>query len=253
MENWICGVHAVQEALVAGKQPIARIHVARESRLARLQPLLELARNRGVPVRKEDRAVLDRMAHGAVHQGVVAVVGDFSYAPFEKLFETERPCVVVLDGVEDPHNLGAVIRTAEACGAAGIVVPERHSAPLNAAVAKSSAGALAYVPVVRVGNLVSAFEDLKERGLWIVGLDANATKAWTEFDYTIPCAIVLGGEHRGLRRLVSERCDQLVRLPMHGKIASLNVSVAAGIVLYEVVRQRSRPSLPAQDLQKPQR
>jgi len=253
MENWICGVHAVQEALAAGKQPFERIYVARDARVGRLQPILELARKRGIPVRKEERGVLDRMAHGAVHQGVVAVVGGFAYAPFDKLFETERPCVVVLDGVEDPHNLGAVIRTAEACGAAGVVVPERNSAPLNAAVAKASAGALAHVPVVRVGNLVSAFEDFKERGLWIVGLDAGATKAWTDFDYTSPCAIVLGGEHRGLRRLVAERCDELVRLPMRGKIASLNVSVAAGVVLYEVVRQRSHASLSTQQLQKPQR
>jgi 23S rRNA (guanosine2251-2'-O)-methyltransferase len=238
MDNWICGVHAVQEA-IAGKQPVERIHIAREARMGRLQEILNLARERGIPVRKEDRAVLDRIAQGAVHQGVIAVVAEFAYAPFEKLFKSDRPCIVVLDGVEDPHNLGAVIRTAEACGASGVVVPERHSAPLTAAVAKASAGALAHVPVVRVRNLVSTFEDLKKRGLWIVGLDAAASKLWTDFDYTSPCAIVLGGEHRGLRRLVAERCDELVGLPMRGKIESLNVSVAAGIVLYEVVRQRS--------------
>ena len=144
----------------------------------------------------------------------------------------------MLDGVEDPHNLGAVIRTAEACGASGIVVPERHSAPLNATVVKASAGASAYVPIVRAKNLVSAIEEMKKRGLWVVGVDPTGTQDWTAFDYSSPVALVLGGEHRGLRRLVREHCDALVRLPMSGKIGSLNISVAAGIVLYEVVRQR---------------
>ena len=238
MENCICGVHAVYEALAAGKQPIERIHVAREVRSARLKEIIDLARKRDVPVRKDDRAVLDRLAQGTPHQGILAVIGEFAYAPFERLFESQRSCVVVLDGVEDPHNLGAVIRTAEACGVSGVVVPERHSAPLSAAVAKASAGALAHVPVVRVPNLVSALDELKEKGLWIVGLDAADGGLWTDFDYTVPVAVVLGGEHRGLRRLVRQHCDAIVRLPMLGKVAALNVSVAAGIVLYEVIRQR---------------
>jgi 23S rRNA (guanosine2251-2'-O)-methyltransferase len=191
-----------------------------------------------VPVRKDDRLVLDKLARGMVHQGIVAIIGGFSYAEFDKLLESERPCVVVLDGVEDPHNLGAVIRTAEATGASGVLVPERHSAPLSATVAKASAGALSHLPIVRTTNLVSAFAELKERGLWIVGVDASGPQLWTEFDYSVPIAIVLGGEHRGLRRLVRERCDAVVRLPMRGEVASLNVSVAAGIVLYEVIRQR---------------
>jgi len=241
MDNWVCGVHAVFEALSSGRQSIERIHVAREIRSAKLNEILERARERGVPVRKDDRAVLDRLAHGAVHQGILAIIGEFVYAPFEKLFEPERPCVVVLDGVEDPHNLGAVIRTAEACGVSGVIVPERHCAPLNATVAKASAGALAHQPVVRVPNLVSALDKLKEKGLWIVGLDAAAGRLWTDFDYTVPIALVLGGEHRGLRRLVREHCDAVVRLPMQGRVAALNVSVASGIVLYEVIRQRSKP------------
>jgi 23S rRNA (guanosine2251-2'-O)-methyltransferase len=169
----------------------------------------------------------------------VAITCEVKYAPFELLFKAEKPLIVVLDGVEDPHNFGAVIRTSEACGASGIVVPERHSAPLNATVFKASAGASAHLPVSRVTNLVNAIEDMKKQGLWVVGVDPKAKKLWTEYDYTGPVAVVLGGEHRGLRRLVREHCDILVQLPMLGKIESLNISVAAAVVLYEVVRQRT--------------
>jgi 23S rRNA (guanosine2251-2'-O)-methyltransferase len=233
----ICGVHAVQEALAAGR-PVERIHILRGAHPARLKPILDLAREHGVPVRKEDHAVLEKLAGGVAHQGVVAIVGEASYAPLEKVFETQVPCVVVLDGVEDPHNLGAVIRTAEASGVAGVIVPERHSAPLSAIVAKASAGALAYVPVIRVRNIAATLQELKEGGLWIVGVDEEGDKLWTDFDYTGPVALVFGGEHRGVRRLVREHCDVVVRLPMLGKISTLNVSVSAGIVLYEMVRQR---------------
>jgi 23S rRNA (guanosine2251-2'-O)-methyltransferase len=238
MDNRICGVHAVYEALASRRQPIERIHIAREVHSGKVKELLDLARQRGVPVRKEERTVLDRMAHGEVHQGIIAISAEVSYADFEVLFTAEKPLVVVLDGIEDPHNLGAVIRTAEACKASGVVVPERHSAPLSATVVKASAGASAHLPVVRVKNLVSAINELKERGLWIVGVDPAGIQDWTSFDYRVPVAMVLGGEHRGLRRLVREHCDALVRLPMLGKIASLNISVAAGVVLYEIVRQR---------------
>jgi 23S rRNA (guanosine2251-2'-O)-methyltransferase len=236
--NRICGVHAVYEALASRSTPIERIHISREAHSARLKEILDLAHERDVPVRKEERSVLDRMAEGAVHQGIIAVTAALSYADFEVLFKTEKPVVVVLDGVEDPHNLGAVIRTAEACNASGIVVPERHSAPLSATVVKASAGASAYIPIVRVKNLVTAIDELKERGLWVVGVDMAGTQDWTAFDYTGPVALILGGEHKGLRRLVREHCDVLVRLPMLGRIASLNISVAAAVVLYEVVRQR---------------
>jgi 23S rRNA (guanosine2251-2'-O)-methyltransferase len=217
---------------------IERIHVAREAHSGRLKEILQLARERDIPIRKEEPSVLDRLANGTLHQGIIAITAALSYADFDSLFKRDRPLVVVLDGVEDPHNLGAVIRTADACNASGVLVPDRHSAPLSTAVVKASSGASAYVPVVRAKNLVSAIDELKDRGLWIVGVDAAATREWTEFDYTGPTAVVLGGEHRGLRRLVREHCDALVRLPMLGNIASLNVSVAAGVVLYEVVRQR---------------
>jgi 23S rRNA (guanosine2251-2'-O)-methyltransferase len=238
MENRICGVHAVFEALASQRFPIERIHIAREAHSAKLKEILELARKRGVPVRKEERPILDRLAEGAVHQGIIAISGALAYADFEVLFKSDKPLVVVLDGVEDPHNLGAVMRTAEACGASGIIVPERHSAPLTATVIKASAGASAYVAIVRVKNLVNAIDKLKERGLWVIGVDPAGTQNWTAYDYKSPVALVLGGEHRGLRRLVREHCDALVRLPMLGKIASLNISVAAAVVLYEVVRQR---------------
>jgi 23S rRNA (guanosine2251-2'-O)-methyltransferase len=228
----------VYEALVSQRLPIERIHIARETHSPKLKEILDLARERGVSIRKEERHLLDRLAEGTVHQGIIAITGALPYADFDVLFKSSKPLVVVLDGVEDPHNLGAVIRTAEACGASGIVVPERHSAPLNATVVKASAGASAYVPIVRAKNLVSAIEEMKKRGLWVVGVDPTGTRDWTAFDYSSPVALVLGGEHRGLRRLVREHCDALVRLPMTGKIGSLNISVAAGIVLYEVVRQR---------------
>ncbi len=239
-EELIRGVHAVYEALASNKQLIERIHVSRAAHSGKLKEIVSIARERGVPVRIEDRTALDRMACGEIHQGVIAVAGGIEYASFETLFKTDRPLVVVLDGVEDPHNLGAVIRTAEACGVSGIVVPERHSAPLTASVIRASAGASAYVPVVRVKNLVAAIDELKERKLWVIGVDAAGTLDWTDYDYKGPVALVFGGEHDGLRRLVREHCDVLVRLPMLGRIASLNIAVAAGVILYEVVRQRSR-------------
>jgi 23S rRNA (guanosine2251-2'-O)-methyltransferase len=240
MAEHIFGVHAVYEALTSENQPVERIHIAREAHSGKIREILDLARKRGVPVRKEERVVLDRMARGEVHQGIIAISGEVGYADFEILFKNDKPLIVALDGVEDPHNLGAVIRTAEACGVSGIVVPDRHSAPLSATVVKVSAGASSHLPVVRVKNLVNALDDMKERGVWVVGVDTAGTQDWTDFNYKGPIALVLGGEHRGLRRLVREHCDALVRLPMFGKIASLNISVAAGVVLYEVVRQRRR-------------
>jgi 23S rRNA (guanosine2251-2'-O)-methyltransferase len=237
--NQLFGVHSIFEALTAGNPPIERIYVGRETRSPKLQEVIDLANQRRVPVRREDRLVLERMAPGVSHQGIIALCGEFRYSPEEVLFQTVHPFIVALDGVEDPHNLGAVIRTAEAGKVSGIVVPERHSAPLSDTVAKASAGALAHVPVVRVGNLVSFLDQIKKKGVWVVGVDASGEKLWTEFDYTGPIALVFGGEHRGLRRLVREHCDAVVRLPMLGKVESLNISVTAGVVLYEVVRQRT--------------
>ena len=227
------------ETLTAGTNPIERIHIARDGHSGKLREIIELAHRQNIPIRREERSVMDRLAQGMVHQGVIAVAGEAKYAAFDDLFKSEKPVIVVLDGVEDPHNLGAVIRTAEACGVSGIVVPQRHSAPLSATVVKASAGASAYVPVARVVNLVKSIDDMKQRGFWVVGVDPGAKQPWTRYDYRSSVALVLGGEHRGLRRLVREHCDVLVRIPMLGKIESLNISVAAAVVLYEVVRQRS--------------
>jgi 23S rRNA (guanosine2251-2'-O)-methyltransferase len=235
----IYGVHAVLEALRSDRMPIERIHVGRGVTSPTLRDLLELARAKKIPIRQEERATIEHLAPGARHQGVIAVVGAFAYAPLKALLDRDPPLIVILDGVEDPHNLGAVIRTAEAAGASGILVPERHTAPLGPAAFKTAAGALAHLPVARVTNLVRAIEELKGQGLWIVGVEPEGDRLWTEFDYTGPVAITLGGEHKGIRRLVREHCDALVRLPMLGKIESLNISVAAGVVLYEAVRQRS--------------
>jgi 23S rRNA (guanosine2251-2'-O)-methyltransferase len=183
MHDRIYGVHAVFEALASQRLPIERIHIAREVRSAKLKEILDLAHERGVPVRKEEHSVLDRIAGGAVHQGIVAISAALSYADFEAPFKGDGlPLIVLLDGVEDPHNFGAVIRTAEACGVSGVVVPERHSAPLSATVAKASAGAAAHVPIVRVRNLVNAIDEMKTRGVWIVCVDPLGSRDWTGFD-----------------------------------------------------------------------
>jgi len=243
LDHLIVGVHPVYEALVRGDRPIERIHIRRGSVPEKVRRILGLAAERGIPVRREGRDLLDRQAGGRLHQGVVAVAGSIGAVGFESLLAGECPLVVVLDGVQDPQNLGAVIRTAETAGATGVVVTERRSAPLSAAVSRASAGAVEHVPLARVGNLVSALKIMKSTGIWVVGVDPAGEALWTDFDYRLPVALVLGGEHRGIRRLVREACDIVVRVPMGGRIESLNVSVAAGIVLFEAVRQR-RTSLP---------
>jgi 23S rRNA (guanosine2251-2'-O)-methyltransferase len=185
---------------------------------------------------------LDRLAGGRPHQGVIALAAGLGYVSLESIIaranEAWPPLVVVLDQVQDPHNLGAVVRTAETAGAHGLVVAARRTAPLSGAVARASAGAVEHLPIARVSNLVNAIKVLKKNQIWVIGVEPEGEIPWTGFDYTLPVALVLGGEHQGIRRLVSEHCDVRVRLPVRGRVASLNVSVAAGIVLYEVVRQR---------------
>ena len=239
MDEEIIGIHPVYEALQSGSRSIDRIYVARESRGRKLHRISELARRRGIPVRREPRSTLDRLVPGGQpHQGVVAIAGVVAYRSLEELIEVSDGPLVILDEVQDPQNLGAVIRTAEAAGASGLVLSDRRTAPLSRAVARASAGAVDHLPIARVRNLVSAIKDVKEHGIWVVGVDPGAETTWTEFDFTVPVALVLGAEHRGIRRLVRETCDTLIRFPMLGHIGSLNLSVAAGLVLYEVVRQR---------------
>jgi len=243
--NLICGINPVLEALAAGTRHFDRLLVVKGIRNRRVTEAITRASQMGVPLRFEARETLDRMSGGVAHQGVIAVVSPKPVISLERLMAEARPpaLVVVLDGVEDPRNLGAVLRSVECSGADGVVLPERHSAGLSESVARSSAGALEYVKIARVGNVAQAIEELKAKGLWVVGFDAEGTERWDAVDLKQPTALVLGGEGRGIRRLVRERCDHLVSLPLFGHVTSLNVSVVAGIALYEVVRQRgSAPS-----------
>lgn len=229
----LAGLHPVREALRAGR-PLDRVLIAKGGG-ARLQEIVELCRERGVPVRFEPRAALDRLG-GDRHQGVVAVGAAHRYAGLDEILAASR-MIVVLDGVEDPHNLGAILRTAHAAGAGGALLPERRSAGLNETVDKAAAGALAHVPVARVVNLNRALEKLKRRGWWIYGFDERGDHDYDRVDYGAPSALVFGGEGRGLREQVRRHCDLLVRIPVAGKIASLNVSVAAGVALFEWKRR----------------
>ena len=206
---------------------------------------MQLARKQGIPVRFEDRGQLDRLANSKDHQGVVALAAARAAVTLEDILKQanasqgQTGLLVLLDGVEDPHNLGAIIRTALAAGAHGVVIPERRAAGLTDTVARASAGALAHLPIAKVTNLVRAMEELKEAGYWLVGLDEDGDKDYTEADYTSPIGIVLGGEGKGLHELTRKRCDFVVSLPTTGPVKSLNVSVAAGVVLFEARRQRN--------------
>lgn len=240
----LTGIHAVREALEASR-PLDSVVVAKGTHGNRIEELVRLARKEGVPVRFEERVQVDRAAGTREHQGVVAFVSSSPSANFYDLLkphaESDAPgLIVLLDGVEDPQNLGAIVRTSLAAGAQGIVIPERRAAGLTEAVARASAGALAHLPVARVTNLARAMEEIKEAGYWLVGLDERAEQRHTAVDFTGPVGIVLGGEGKGLHALVRERCDFLVSIPTTGPVRALNVSVAAGVVLFEVVRQRSQ-------------
>lgn len=240
----LSGFHAIEEALKSGR-PIERVLVARGRRGRRLEELIAACRGRSVPVRFETREQLDRLAADERHQGVVALVAAQGYVMLEELLEKvkgrgEAGLLVALDGIEDPRNLGAIIRTAHCAGAHGVILPERRAAHLTEAVARASAGATEHLAVARVTNLARALEELKAAGFWIVGLEERAPTRFDGVDYRPACAVVLGSEGKGLHELVRKKCDFLVSIPTFGKITSLNVSVAAGIVLYEVVRQRAK-------------
>jgi len=236
----IFGIHSVSEALKARGRAFEWVGVAKDRRDLRLQKLVQECRSQGVRVRFLPRMELDRMAQTASHQGVVGVASSKAYEDLEDVLQAKRrehSLVVVLDGVEDPHNLGAILRTAEAAGANGVVIPERRAAGITPVVAKSSAGASEHLPVARVTNVSRTLEELKSKGLWIVGLDERGKQNYDQVDYNMDCAVVLGAEGKGLHDLVARKCDFLVSIPMLGQVPSLNVSVAAGVVLYEIVRQ----------------
>jgi 23S rRNA (guanosine2251-2'-O)-methyltransferase len=237
----IYGVLPVLEALRAGARLIDRIVIADGARDSRLRDVIEAARRAGVQIRREPRVSLDRLTNNANHQGVLAVTSAATYAQAEDLIDGISPetVFILLDGVEDPHNLGAIIRTAECGGASAVIVPERRAAHLTDAVAKTSAGAIEHLPVARVTNLASFIEQLKKHNVWVVGVEGSGVMKYTEFNYSGATALVFGGEGGGLHRLVRERCDAVVSIPMHGKVTSLNVSVAVGVVLFEAFRQRN--------------
>jgi len=233
----LSGIHPIVEALKA-KRPLERVLVAQGAGGPRMQEVIDLARRSSIPVRFEPRSALDRLAGTSAHQGVVAMGAARHYADLEHAAAGEL--IVVLDGVEDPHNLGAIIRTAHAAGASSIIIPERRAAGVTDVVAKAAAGALEHLPIARVTNINRALEDLKERGFWIYGLDERGEDDYAAVDYGSPTAFVLVGEGNGLHEQVRKHCDMLVRIPMAGKISSLNVSVAAGVVLFEWKRRRSK-------------
>jgi 23S rRNA (guanosine2251-2'-O)-methyltransferase len=229
----------VREALRAAR-PLDRVLIARGAGGPRVQEIIDLARERSVSVRFEPREALDRASNSAAHQGVLAFGAAQRYGELDEVLSGAGvQLLALLDGVEDPHNLGAIVRTAHAAGASAVIIPERRAAGLTEVVAKAAAGALEHLPVVRIGNVSQTLEMLKKRGFWIYGLDQRGSQLYSETDYARPTVLVLGGEGQGLHELVKKHCDLLVRIPMAGAISSLNVSVAAGIVLFEWRRRRS--------------
>jgi 23S rRNA (guanosine2251-2'-O)-methyltransferase len=246
-QELLYGVNPVLEALRAGERIPAEILLAEGVRDERLRELIELARIKNVAIKRVPRTNIDRAVGNSHHQGVMARVEAARYADADDLVSEiadrigsdPEPLMVLLDGIEDPRNFGAILRTAECTGVDAVFVPERRAAGLTEAVAKAAAGAVEHVPVARVTNLSRLIEQLKERNVWVVGTAEDASMNYTEWDWTRPSALVLGGEGAGLHRLVREKCDVLVSIPVRGKIQSLNVSVAGGVVLYEALRQRA--------------
>lgn len=245
--NSIYGLIPVLEALRGGQKQLEQITIAEGARHERLRELLELAKRDRVPVHRAPRSALDRALPGVTHQGVFAKTAAAKYRDAGELLDKlgsqvntpNKPLALGLDAVEDPRNLGAILRTAECAGVGGVFIPERRAVGLTATVAKAAAGALEYISVARVTNLVQLIDQLKQRNIWVIGAAEDGTSDYTQWDWTVSSALFLGSEGTGLHRLVRERCDALVRIPMHGRIESLNVSVAAGIILYEALRQRT--------------
>ncbi len=237
----IIGRNAVAEALRSGRE-IDSLLIARGDRSGSLGKLIAMSREKGIVVKEVDKKKLDFMCGDGNHQGVAAFAAAHAYADVEDIFRAaeekgEKPFIIVCDEIEDPHNLGAIIRSADASGAHGVIIPKRRNAGLSYAVGKTSAGAIEYVPVARVANLPSLLDELKERGLWVYGADMDG-QSWHQTDFSGGVALVIGSEGKGLGRLVKEKCDVIVSLPMKGQVNSLNASVAAGILMFEVAKQR---------------
>ncbi len=239
--NIICGRNPVLEAVRSGRE-IDRLLVAHGATGGTISAIIAKCSDKGILIKEISPQKLDYYCGGANHQGVAVMFASQEYSTVDDILKTaeerkEKPFIIICDEIEDPHNLGAIIRTAEACGVHGIIIPKRRSASLNATVAKTSAGALEYMKVARVTNIANTIDKLKEAGIWVFGADMNG-QPYTQIDYDIPCAIVIGNEGKGIGTLTAKKCDAIISLPMKGKINSLNASVAAGVLMYEVVRKR---------------
>jgi len=242
-DDQVEGRNSVLELLESDKD-INKIFVTRGEKQGSINKIIGRAKGKGIVLVEVDKSKLDEMSQTGNHQGVIAIVPPFEYCEVEDILEeaknkNEQPFILILDGIEDPHNLGAIIRTAETAGVHGVIIPKRRAASVNSTVNKVSAGAVEYMKIARVNNINDTIQFLKDSGLWIIGTDGAAENYYYEQDLTGPIALVIGSEGNGMNRLVSENCDILVKIPMHGKITSLNASVSAGIVTYEIVKQRS--------------
>lgn len=239
MSEWILGKHAVTEAIKSGRD-MEKVLFAEGAKVHSIQ---EECQKRRIPFQRVPRSKLDQLAEGENHQGVMAQVSSYHYVSVEEILDRanrlgEMPFLLLLDGIEDPHNLGSILRTADAAGVHGVIIPKRRAVGLTAAVAKTSAGAIEYVPVARVSNLNRVADELKKQGIWLIGTAGEAKDEYSKIDYRIPLALVIGNEGQGISTLLRKKCDFLVKLPMKGKVSSLNASVATGIFLYEVMRGR---------------
>ena len=242
-EDMVAGRNAVMEAL-KGSRSVNKLMIANGSTEGSIKEIIAVAKEKGVNIQYWDRSKLDSIARGIRHQGVLAQVAPVQYAELEDILQVakdrnEPPFIVLLDELEDPHNLGAILRTADAAGVHGVLIPKHRSCPLSATVAKTSAGAVEHVPVARVGNLVQTIKKLKQEGLWVAAADMDG-KDYYDTDLTGPLLLIIGSEGRGVGRLVKEQCDFVVRIPMVGKINSLNASVAGSILMYEAMKQRRK-------------
>ncbi|MCA0972676.1 23S rRNA (guanosine(2251)-2'-O)-methyltransferase RlmB [Halobacillus litoralis] len=240
-DEWIIGKNPVQEALRSGRA-INKVWVTDQLQHQAVKKLEQLAKENGVNVQRVPKKKIDQLVDGN-HQGVVASVAAYEYSDIEDLFakaeeKGEAPFFIICDEIEDPHNLGSILRTADAAGAHGVIIPKRRSVSLTATVAKTSTGAIEYIPVARVTNLARTIDELKERFVWVVGTDADGTEDYRKLDGNMAVALVIGSEGRGMSRLTKDKCDWTVSLPMAGKVTSLNASVAASLLMYEVYRKR---------------
>ncbi|MBU5678147.1 23S rRNA (guanosine(2251)-2'-O)-methyltransferase RlmB [Alkaliphilus sp. MSJ-5] len=239
----IVGRNPVMEALKSGRE-IDKILIAKGTEGGSLIKIIGKAKDRGIPIQYVERQKLNEISESNAHQGIIATVAAYEYSDLEDILDRAKqrgkdPFILILDEIMDPHNLGSIMRTADAVGVDGIIIPKRRSVGLTATVAKSSAGAIEYVPVAKVSNIAQTIDRIKEKGIWVAGADMSGAKEHYNTDLNGPLALVIGNEGQGISRLIKEKCDFLVKLPMAGQVSSLNASVAAAVLMYEVFRQRS--------------